>query len=390
MAKIPSPVSAVEGKVPSFHPFAGARLGVFLRHALLTSRTDARTRFQRFSAWAIQLSRQPFAVAESIRYSSRVNQTPVEKPPIFLIGHWGSGASVLQQFMIQDPQFEYLKMSDAVMPQNMHRPSQKLTQGFWGSNVGEPGKGELTLPRRDDPAEDEIARGNLNPASYQGVYCFPRDREAQRDRALFFEGAHQGEEKQFRLRYEWLVRKVSFLSGGRQVVFRNPASTVRMGMLLEAFPDAKFVHLVRNPWEVYCSTRDHLAERFRALAWQSFDQVDSVSYTLDTYEKVMNRYLDDRKKLEMPANQLHEVRYEDLVADPIGEVAGIYDALGLESKAVGLAHLKEYLARTSKPRAESFRISTDEFALVRNRWRLFFKAWSYRLALIPSVKKFRT
>jgi hypothetical protein len=54
--------SAWEAKAPGLHPFAGARLRVFLRHALLTAGLSTRTSYQRFIAWVGQFVRFPLPV----------------------------------------------------------------------------------------------------------------------------------------------------------------------------------------------------------------------------------------------------------------------------------------------------------------------------------------
>src|SRR5690606_8134438 len=128
---------------------------------------------------------------------------------------------------------------------------------------------------------------------YYSIYYLPQDMDGHRDRALFFEGVGAAALRRFKKNYAFLVRKVSYVKGGRQLLFKNPPSTTRMEMILEMFPDAKFIHIVRNPWPVFSSSCGKFPRLFNAFAWQPFQNLDIPGFTLETYERVMRRYLAD-------------------------------------------------------------------------------------------------
>tara|TARA_R110000850_G_scaffold242756_3_gene367563 strand:- start:772 stop:1938 length:1167 start_codon:yes stop_codon:yes gene_type:complete len=377
--------AAIE-KAPGLHPFAGARLRVFLRHALFTAGLDPRTRYQRFIAWVGQFLRLPLATIEKVKYGGAIHRQTLKKPPVFLIGHWRSGTTHLHNLMSRDPQFGYLKFSETAMPLDMLGPKVRIARRIIDRALPEDrgfDKVRLTL---DEPQEEEMALGNLNPIGYYGVYYMPGNMEEQRDRSLFFEGCREDEIDRFRRSYEFLIRKVNYVKGGRQLLFKNPPSTTRMEMILKMHPDAKFVHIVRNPWEVYCSTRSHFPRVFNAFAWQSFQHVDISKYTLETYEKLMRRYLEDRDRLQLPASQLVETSYEKVIADPQGEIGRIYDTLGLDSKAIGLVHITEYLKGLGSYRCNVHNVDSEEARKVRERWGFSFDAWGYDLSPPSSVE----
>ena len=108
--------SAARERAPGLHPFAGARLRVFLRHALLTPNLDPRTRYQRFIAAVAQTVRFPFATMEGLRHNAAIRRHRLSEPPIFLVGHWRSGTTHLHNLMSRDPQFGFLKFSETAMP----------------------------------------------------------------------------------------------------------------------------------------------------------------------------------------------------------------------------------------------------------------------------------
>jgi hypothetical protein len=375
---------AATEKPPGLHPFAGARLRVFLRHALLTPGLDPRTRYQRCIAWLGQILRLPLAAIEKVKYAGAIRRQRFARPPVFLVGHWRSGTTHLHNLMSRDPRFGYLTFTETAMPLDMLGPKVRIARRLIDRALPEDRGFDKVKLALDEPQEEEMALGNLNPIGYYNIYCFPAEMERHRDRALFFEGADERERRRFQRNYAWFLRKVNYAKGGRPLLFKNPPSTTRMPLILESYPEAQFVHIVRNPWEVYASTRQHFARVFHAFAWQSFAEVDLVAYTLETYERLMRRYLADRESL--PPGQLVETRYEDVVSDPLGEVRRIYGELGIDAEAEALRAIEDYADGLGGYERNAHRITEAEAAQVRERWGFAFEAWGYGLEPPASVR----
>ena len=53
----------------------------------------------------------------------------------------------------------------------------------------------------------------------------------------------------------YFVKSLSYRNDSRRLILKSPPSTARIGVLLEAFPRAKFVYLYRNPYDVFYSMR---------------------------------------------------------------------------------------------------------------------------------------
>lgn len=369
--------SAARERAPGLHPFAGARLRVFLRHALLTPGLDPRTRYQRFIAAVAQTVRFPFATLEGLRHNAAIRLHRMSEPPIFLIGHWRSGTTHLHNLMSRDPQFGYLKFSETAMPLDMLGPLLPFARRRIERALPETRGFDKVKLALDEPQEEEMALGNLQAHGYYGVYHFPRDMEAQRDRAMFFEGLSRAEIRRFRREYEFLVRKVAYVKTGQRTLFKNPPSTTRMGLLLELFPDARFIHIVRNPWPVFSSTCGKFPRVFSAFAWQEFQNVDIPGFVLGTYEKVMRRFLEDREALALPPHQLAETSYERIIADPVGEVGRLYEQLGIGKRERGLEAIASYAATLKDYRPNVHRIDAAHAEVIRERWAFAFREWGY-------------
>src|SRR5262249_41763354 len=138
-------------------------------------------------------------------------------------------------------------------------------------------------------------------------------------------------------RAKWKQEFVGFLQsvslkrsrtrGGRvpRLVLKSPPHTARISVFKELFPDAKFIHLVRNPTEVFSSTVRLWTSLFDVQGCQT-PRVEALpsgassieDYVLATFDALYRDFAAARSQL--PAHQFCELRYEDLVADPLAEL----------------------------------------------------------------------
>ncbi|MEQ1840686.1 MAG: sulfotransferase, partial [Verrucomicrobiales bacterium] len=147
-----------------------------MKHALFTPGLDPRTRYQRFIA------------IEKVKYNGAIHRQTLSKPPVFLIGHWRSGTTHLHNLMCRDPQFGYLKFSETAMPLDMLGPKVRIARRIIDRALPKTRGYDNVKLALDEPQEEEMALGNLNPVGYYSIYYFPQDMAGHRDRALFFEG----------------------------------------------------------------------------------------------------------------------------------------------------------------------------------------------------------
>jgi Sulfotransferase family len=124
------------------------------------------------------------------------------------------------------------------------------------------------------------------------------------------------EESRERLLAEWsphwqLDREV--------LVEKSPPNLVRLRFLQALFPEAAFVVVVRHP----------VAVAYATAKWR---RQESLRTLLRHWVVAHELYRADRARVE----RLHEVRFEDFVADPDAALAGVYAFLGLEPVPTGL------------------------------------------------------
>ena len=118
---------------------------------------------------------------------------------------------------------------------------------------------------------------------------------------------------------------------------KTPGYVLHIPMLARLFPESVFVHLVRDGRDVACS--------FLELGWADTVEVAALHWRL--------RVLRGRHAgLALPSHRYHELRYEDLVADPEGSLRRLCDVMSVPFSAHMLAHERhaaEVVRTTSHP-----------------------------------------
>ncbi len=358
---------------PSAHPLSGADL---LTLAGVLGRAGALPRSalgQVALAFGSALGRLPFTALERGLVATQRRGRPLDPAPIFLLGHWRSGTTHLYNLLGRG-NFSYVDPIAAGLPWEF------LTLGRWFRPllVKALPEGRFIDAMKvtpDSPQEDELAIANMTRLSFYHAIYFPKHFDRFFAPGLLLDGVGEAERQAWMRRADHLFWKLARNHGGRQLVIKNPVYTARAAMLRDFYPNAKFVHIIRNPHEVFASTRSFFAKLFEALALQPFDHLDPEEITLDTYPKVMRPLIEDMEG--MVPGQAVELRFEELESDPLGALARIYDALDLpgfaEAEPGFLAHLGE--VRSYSRAARQF--PERDLALVEERWPDFLKHWGY-------------
>lgn len=80
----------------------------------------------------------------------------------------------------------------------------------------------------------------------------------------------------------------------------------------------------------------------------------------------------------VPKGQIHELRFDALEADPVGEIAKAYDALSLDGFAEFSSVLRDYVASLKGYKKNSFgELGAPTKAIVADRWARSFERGGY-------------
>jgi hypothetical protein len=103
------------------------------------------------------------------------------------------------------------------------------------------------------PGEDEFALSSMTQLSPLISWSFPK-RASYYDRYLTFCSVPEDIVDKWKSAVMFYYQKLTYRYD-RTLIFKSPAHTGRIRLLLDLFPDAQFIHISRNPYTVFQSTR---------------------------------------------------------------------------------------------------------------------------------------
>ncbi|WP_085552433.1 sulfotransferase family protein [Azospirillum agricola] len=357
-----------------FHPLAGAdaaTLATVLRDGGGVGPLHLHRVATALGAAAV---RTPFDALERRRVERLIGRSPAAPPPLFILGHWRSGTTHLLNLLAQDPRLA------APDPLAVGLPWGFLGLGpFWRARL------EAWLPpdRLIDPIpvtptapqEDELALALMQPLSYYHGVFFPRRLHQAFRQGVLFEDCPPAAIALWQRRLEHYLAKLQLRVGGRRLLIKNPAHTAKLVELLALHPDALVLHIHRDPYEVYSSTRRMLRTLLREFALQPYDPQAVDGLVLDLHPAILKRF--DRALPLLPPGRLVEIRYDRLAADPLATLRHIYDRLPLGPFETARPRVERYLAGVGDYRRARHELDASTRRNVRERWAFAFERWGY-------------
>lgn len=370
-------------KPPVLHPLGGADVDTFFSH-LRASQGDlsSRSLLQRLIAFSVMVSRVPFSGWDKVRWSETLRKTKLDPPPVFIVGHWRSGTTLLHQLISHDPQFCFLDFGQIVAPNDILGWIQHFYR-FVISYVLPSDRGydrvKLDL---DTPQEEEIALAGLNPLSYYRAYYFPQQMARHFAQSVLFEGVEPREREDFGHAYLTLAKMLSLSRGGRRPLFKNPSSTARLALLKEVFPGAKFIYIHRNPYEVFCSSLSRYPRLVAAFSWQGYENVDYREMVFHKYERLLRTYL--AQVTAIPQGNCVETSFEAITTDPESEVRRLYLHLGIGAVEDAVAAMRPHFDSMRVYQRNQHEIRRADVERIRKDWQFSLERWPY--AVPPAIQ----
>lgn len=313
------------------------------------------------------------SVVERVRFGPAIAAAN-PAPPIFILGHWRSGTTLLHNLLALDQRFVAPNLFETMFP-NGFMVTERWQSGLWSRFVPDTRLIDNMKMGTDMPQEDEFALAILTGHSPYMGHSFPQ-RWAHYMRYLDFRDVEPAQRQQWQRGLLDFVRKLTVYRGGRPILLKSPPHTARIKLLLELFPNARFIHIHRNPYRVFQSNLHMLTEGLPLAKMQSGDLTAPEDFVIDRYNRLHDAYFADRALI--PTGHLVDVKFETLAADPVGTLEHIYRALDLGS------------IETLRPALEAERDRLRSYAQNRYRpldnrtrdrlaqvWQRSFDAWGY-------------
>jgi hypothetical protein len=303
--------------------------------------------------------------------------------PIFITGLPRSGTTFLHGLLAEDPLNRAPRIWEAIYPRPEHRAAQfgagrrKVALQLRIFNRLSPGIRNLHPIEADAPEECiEITSQVFRSPRYDDVYRAPSYR-AWLDASGFDEG------------YQFLARFLRHLQGraqpSRRWILKSPEHVFSIDALTRVFPDAKLVFVHRDPGHVLVSAA-RLTELLRAPFTTAIDRREIGRKVADYWQDGMQRIVKVADDTSFPLrSRLLHVQYRSLVSDPIGTIAQIYSAFGLEFSQEAREAMSAKVARAPNGGYGANRYLPEEFGIDPERERDRASVYIERFGIASSL-----
>ena len=291
---------------------------------------------------------------------------------VIIVGYWRSGTTLLHEYLCLDKRFGFANTYACMNPHH-----------FLLTDAGDSAVAAPTVKRpmdnmvvhRELPQEDEFALLSLGARSPYEALLVP----TRLDEALTLADPNELSEidrQVWRATFIKFVRGVSLSQQGKPLILKSPPHGCRVATLRELLPNARFIVIVRDPYAVF---------KFVVRMWRAMFALYAM-HPLPPESHTRNAVLADRPRFEnklaaglagLPDNRVATIRYEALVADPVGEIAALYERLELGNFADVRAVIVEEAERRLHYRPHATSPDEPWRQAVTDAWKDVFAQYGY-------------
>jgi len=356
------------------HPLMGADLRTLVR--ALTSNGPIAP-----SAWPVALAlvgsalaRTPFTLAERWYATRRRAELAPAPAPVFILGHWRSGTTHLFNVMSRDPAFAWCDPIASGLPNDFLLLGRMLSPVL-ARALPEDRYIDNIPVHPDSPQEDEIGLASMQCLSYYHALYFPARFEAHFRSGLFHDGVDATAKARWQAAVRDYAERLQVRRPGTTLLVKNPVYTGLVAEILEIWPDARFVHIYRNPYVVFQSTRSFYRRLLPRFALQPYREDMADALVLEAYPRMLEKLESDTR--DLPDDRFLTVRFEDLEAHPLATLGRIYERLELPGFEAVKPTFEAYLGGVRDYRKNRYGFSEELMDAVDRHWGRYVEAWGY-------------
>ena len=313
-----------------------------------------------------------FGYIESKRFRKRIEASDIPQFPIFIIGHWRTGSTLLHQIMNLDPAmltptlFQVAEPDCFLTSYKYYKPIMKLL-------LRKNRPMDQVKLGMDEPQEDEYAIYRLTNHSPLERLVFPiSSRYFLRDYPSFVPDGP--EKKRWETQILNFFRKLNF-EKNKTIVSKNPFNSLRIKELKSLFPDARFIHIYRHPYEVVPSTMHlwNIVQNQNCLNSKGASPtVDDIIDYLDHFWNVIQQDLSS-----ISIENTYMMKFEDLENEPEKMIRDLYSYFRIPFSDIFKIKLESFLKEIEGYQKNQYQLTHEEKEQISKRLRPHMEYFKY-------------
>jgi hypothetical protein len=164
---------------------------------------------------------------------------------------------------------------------------------------------------------------------------------------------------------------------GRRLILKNPSHTARIPVLLDMFPDAKFIFIARNPYVIYPSMVNFYETAIKYFILQTISDEEIDKNLRLIYKMMMESYFENKSLI--PENNLVEIRFEELEEHPLEVVKHVYEQLQIDGYEQNEDLFKSYINSRKDYQKNKYSLDESTVQKIHNSWAPFIEKLDYKL-----------
>lgn len=308
-------------------------------------------------------------------FSEKIKNTKIESDPIFILGHWRSGTTFLHNLLSLDRQFAFPNLFEIRNPHSFLQKEALFQKRLQRYHAQKRMMDNMQVAL-DDPAEEEFAMAMMTLQSPLIGWMFPA-RSIHYERYSTFSEVAENEIKAWQEQYFYFIKKLTF-KYNKQLLLKSPVNTGRIHLILNIFPEAKFIHIHRHPYAVFQSTKKLYETAVQAAKFQFFDRSAIDQFIIERYVDMYQAFFRDLPQI--PAENYIEICFEELEKNPKHTLITIYEKLLQISFETVEKNWDHYLQGQANYQKNKYIVLAESVRQqIKEKWKFCFAKWGYEL-----------
>ena len=310
--------------------------------------------------------------AQRAFYGRKIKETNLVGPPVFVLGHWRSGTTLLHELLSLDTTFCSPNTYQCFVPAHFLLTESWVTKYF---NFLVPKKRPMDDMDAgwDKPQEDEFAFLSMNAPTPYFRMAFP-NRPPPYMASLSLDELTGADRAKFERSLRHFM-KLMTLHSGKRLLLKSPPHTGRVGWLAKWFPGAKFIHITRHPFALFSSTQ---------RLWRTLDEIQGLQaprhehlddYVFAAFTEMYRGF--ERQRHLLSHEDILDVRYEDLVRDPEAKLEEIYGKLSIGDFEPIRQNVAQYTQARREYKTNKHELDEGLKQAIRVQWAQYFDKYGY-------------
>jgi hypothetical protein len=329
----------------------------------------------RLGYWMGGASHSLLARIQQTSFAEKI-RTAAPAPPLFLLGFWRSGTTFLHELFCCDPRFGFASTYACLNPAHFLLTEQWMRRRPIKTALRPMDSMKYSWA---SPQEDEFALLNLDAPSPYEALIFPSLMQDPRS-LLDLRYRPPAEPTRWETVLRYFIRLLTVqqenAKQAKALVLKSPTHGFRLPLLPSMFPLARYVVIERNPYEVFASNLKLWPTLLDMYSVESISAEEVESFILKAYVLHEEAIAEGFRLVD--AKRTARVRYEELVADPVGQMARLYSDLELEDFEAVRSPLERYLASVAGHTRNRLRLTAAQKERVNAAWDEIIRSKGYR------------